>query len=150
MENKKTLADEFSALNPEQRRSVHFSLCEHALEKWNLYAQAHGQIKYIESTAGTRQVVDQELPFDALTAARRGFDAGNVANRYEEPITALEEDDLAFPEAITFAYYAIYNLFNKYVQKDVIDDWLIVNQALSAEDDDALWDALLKNAIPIH
>jgi hypothetical protein len=140
MENKKTLADEFSALNPEQRRSVHFSLCEHALEKWNLYAQAHGQIKYIESTAGTRQVV----------AARRGFDAGNVANRYEEPITALEEDDLAFPEAITFAYYAIYNLFNKYVQKDVIDDWLIVNQALSAEDDDALWDALLKNAIPIH
>ncbi len=135
MEAKKSLANEFFALNPEQRRSVHFALCEHALGKWNLYAKAQNKIEYIETVAGTRQEVDKKLPFDSFAVALQGIDLLNVAERYQEPIVALQDDDLTFPENITFAYYAIYNLFKKYVKIEVVDDWLIVNQALSTEDD---------------
>ena len=52
-----------------------------------------------------------------------------------EPMIAMREEYLTFPENITFAYYAIYNLFKKYVLKEDVDDWMIVNQALSSEED---------------
>jgi hypothetical protein len=42
-------------------------------------------------------------------------DLGNVAQRYLEPIAALQDEDLAFPDAVRFAYYALYNCFEKYV-----------------------------------
>ncbi len=147
METKKSLADEFFVLSPEQRRSVHFTLCEHALGKWNLYAKAQNKIEYVETVAGTRQEVDKKLPFDSFSSTLQGIDLLNVAERYKEPIVALQDDDLTFPENITFAYYAIYNLFKKYVKIEVVDDWLIVNQALSTEDDSEAWATLFNDAI---
>ena len=147
MRTKKSLANEFFALSPEQRRSVHFILCEHALGKWNLYAKAQNKIEYLETVAGTRQEVDKNLPFDSFSSALQGIDLLNIAERYQEPIVALQDDDLTLPENITFAYYAIYNLFKKYVKIEVIDDWLIVNQALSTEDDSEAWVTLLNDAI---
>jgi hypothetical protein len=143
----KSLADKFLALNPAQRRVVHFALCERALREWNQYANAQGRIQYTESVIGTRQEVDQQLPVDALESAKRGVDFGQVQQRYQEPMTAMQEDDLRFPEPIIFAYYAIYNLFGKYVCGEPIDDWLIVNQALSAETDREKWEALLNGAL---
>jgi hypothetical protein len=71
----------------------------------------------------------------------------NVAERYQEPIAALQDDDLTFPENITYAYYAIYNLFKKYAKIEVVDDWLIVNQSLSTEDDSEAWATLFNDAI---
>lgn len=139
--------DGFFALNPEQWRAVHFILCEHALEKWNSYANAHSHMEYVESVAGTWQKVDKQLPFDSLASARQGVDFQNIAERYREPIVALQNDDLSFPDDVTFAYYAIYNLFKKYVQKEDIDDWIIVNQALSSENDSDTWNSLLNQAI---
>ena len=147
MENKKYLANEFFALSPEQRRSVHFTLCEYALGKWNLYAKVQNKIEYVETVTGTRQEVDKQLPLDSFASALQGIDLLNVAERYLEPIVALQDDDLTLPENITFAYYAIYNLFKKYVKKEVVDDWLIVNQALSTEDDSEAWVTLLNDAI---
>ncbi len=147
METKKSLANDLFALSPEQRRSVQFALCEHALGKWNLYAKAQNKIEYIETVAGTRQEVDKKLPFDSFAAALQGIDLLNVAERYQEPIVALQDDDLTFPENITFAYYAIYNLFKKYVKIEIVDDWLIVNQALSTEDDSEAWVTLFNDAI---
>jgi len=114
MEIKQSLADEFFALNPEQRRLVHFMLCRHALDQWSLYANAQGQIEYRETVVGTRQVLDQQLPFEAYASAWQGLNAGDIAVRYREPITALHDEDLVFPENIVFAYYAVYNLFKKY------------------------------------
>jgi hypothetical protein len=91
--------------------------------------------------------VDKQLPSDALAAARQARCSEEIAFRYREPIVAWQDEDLVFPENISFAYFAIYNLFNKYAQQAVIDDWLIVNQALSSEDESDAWDALLKSAI---
>ncbi len=124
-------------------------LCKHALEKWNLYATAQKKIEYVETVVGTRQEVDKQLPSDSLVSTKQGLDSLNVANRYQEPIAALQDEDLTFPEYITFAYYAIYNLFKKYAEKRVVDDWLIVNQALSSEEDSEVWNALLNNAIQV-
>jgi len=147
METAKSLADEFFALGPEQRRSVHFILCEHALGKWNLYAKAQNKIEYVETVAGTRQEVDKHLPFDSFESAMQGLDSLNITERYREPIVALQDDDLAFPENIFFAYYAIYNLFKKYAKKEIVDDWLIVNQALATEEVVESWEKLLNDAI---
>jgi len=147
MANNKSLADDFFALNLEQRRLVHFVLCEHALEKWNLYSNAHEKIEYMETVASTRQEVDKKLPFDSFISAKQGSDSQNIAQRYREPIVAMQDEDLTFPENVTFAYYAIYNLFKKYAEQEVVDDWLIVNQALSSEDDSEVGRALFNRAI---
>ena len=147
METKKTLAYDFLALNPKQRRLVHFSLCEHALEKWNSYVKTYKKIEYQETVTGTLQEVDKQLPSDSLSSAKQGFDSLNVTKRYQEPITAMQDDDLVFPEDISFAYYAIYNLFQKYAENKTVDDWLIVNQALSSESNSEMWNLLLNNAI---
>ncbi|MCP4427080.1 MAG: hypothetical protein GY803_21545, partial [Chloroflexi bacterium] len=71
----KSLADKFFALKPNQRRQVHFDLCQHALTKWNQYANKQGLITYIESVVGSEQQVDKQLPADALQSTQRGADA---------------------------------------------------------------------------
>ena len=143
----KSLADAFFALEPDQRRMVHIDLCEYSLLKWNQYISTQGQIRYIESVVGTEQQVDEQLPADALESARQSRDSGDVWKRYGEPIAAMQDEDLVFPKHIEFAYYAIYNLFRKYALEEEIDDMLIVNQALSSEENSEKWRALLSNAI---
>jgi len=59
------------------------------------------------------------------------------ALRYKEPIISIQDNDLSFPKNIEYGYYSIYNLFQKYTQAKNVDDWLIVNQALSIEDIDS-------------
>lgn len=142
-----SLTDKFFTLNPQQRRSVHFALCEYALEKWDLYTKPQNKIEYIETVTGSRQEIDQQLPLDAFESAIQGLDSLNVDQRYQEPIAALQDNDLVFPENIRFAYYAIYNLFKKYGKKETVDDWQIVNQALSAEDNSEAWELLLSKVI---
>jgi len=67
--------------------------------------------------------------------------------RYREPIVALHDGDLDLPDTIEYAYYSLYNLFRKYTGIEDIDDWLIVNQAISSEADETRWAALLEAAI---
>ena len=101
----------------------------------------------MEGVCGTRQVVDERLPEDALASARSAQGVEGVGARYGEPITAMQDGDLSFPEPATFAYYAIYNFFRRYGLREEIDDWLLVNQAISSEEED--WRALaaLKEAM---
>jgi len=147
MDANHSLAEEFFTLDAEGRRAVHFLLCEHALKQWDLYTTAQGRIEYRETVSGTRHEVDRRLPFDAYGAALEGSDVRQVARRYLEPLAALQDDDLLFPDHIAFAYYAIYDLYKKYVLGQPLDDWMIVNQALSAESDSAEWADLLSGAL---
>ena len=144
---KKTLAEEFLSLSEAKRRFVQFELCGNALLILNEYLAETGEIRYVESIAGTLQIVDPKLPSNAFESAQKGENLFNAEYRFAEPITALHYEDLEFPSHIEFAFYSIYNLFQKYVSKRKIDDWLIVNQALSAETDREKWTELLKNAI---
>ncbi len=141
------LQEEFLNFSEEKRKSVQFKLCENALEILNKYFAETGEISYVESIVGTFQIVDSKLPSDAFESAISAKDLRKTYHRYAEPISAMQSDDLVFPDHIEFAFYSIYNLFQKYVLHRKIDDWLIVNQALSAELSHEKWNELLENTI---
>ncbi|MEM8953194.1 MAG: hypothetical protein AAGD22_03495 [Verrucomicrobiota bacterium] len=141
------LADTFLTLPPHLKRAVHLELCNQAVRIWEAYYDQHGTIDYVETVAGTKQVVDRNLPIAAIRAVMTGSDGENVAYRYQEPVAAMQDDDLEFPDAIEFAYYSIYNLFGRYVSSRNEDDWLIVNQALSAHGEDSDYASILAAAI---
>lgn len=141
------LAEQFRSLSADQKRIVHLNLCEHALAKWQAFASSRWWITYADSVCGTKQTVDKSLPIDALRSAHDGRDVADVDNRYGEPITAMHDEDLNFPESVAYAYYAIYNAFNKYAKNENIDDWLIVNQSLSSETEESKWQPLLRAAL---
>ncbi len=141
------LLETFQSLDNNQKRLVHLELCRHALKIWENYIAQFEKIAYVESVVGTYQVVDKLLPNEAFEAVIDGRDTKNIDWRYAEPINAMHEDDLEFSANIGLAYYAIYNLFNKYVMQRKTDDWLICNQALSAETDSERWQDLLNDPI---
>ncbi|MCP4136515.1 MAG: hypothetical protein GY754_36435 [bacterium] len=143
----KKIAETFFSLSAEEKKKVHVILCEYSLKNWNEYISNFEEMQYTESVCGTKQQVDKNLPADALESSKRGVDDLSVERRYSEPIVAMQDDDLEFPEPVEFAYYSIYNLFRKYICGENIDDWLIVNQALSSKENiDSIHD-ILSNAI---
>ena len=142
-----TPADSFRQLTPERQRQVHLRLCEEALGVWRAYVAQHSPIRYMDSVVGMRHTVDVDLPHDALRSAIAGADLADVDSRYGEPIVAMQDDDLQFPDPVLFAYYAIYNCFRRHALAEQIDSWLIVNQALSSIDDEASWSPRLTAAI---
>lgn len=119
--NEKNLKEFFLVLDHEGKRAVHFYLCDHALKIWSLFVSNFDDLVYIESIVGTRQVVDKQLPYHALEAARQSIRNDDIAWRYLEPFAAMQDGDLEFPEIITYAYYAVYNLFQKYAQNQPVD-----------------------------
>jgi hypothetical protein len=127
--------DLFQKLNSARKREVHFILCEYALNKWDKYIAQNPEIRYVDSVVGMAHTVENTLPREAFESAKKGEDLANIGGRYSEPIVSLQDEDLEFPEPIVFAYYAIYNLFQRYVLGINIDDWLIANQALASEPD---------------
>ncbi|HEU5088326.1 MAG TPA: hypothetical protein VFT99_12805 [Roseiflexaceae bacterium] len=137
----------FMRAAPLHKRRVHIRLCRHALRHWEAYAAAEGPIEYVDSVIGMHHSVEAGLPHEALECVLAGRDLADVGRRYWEPIVAMQDDDLAFPGGTTLAYYAIYNLFRKYVEHAPIDNWLIVNQAISCEDDPQRWARLLACAL---
>ena len=142
-----TARERFLSLTAAQRRVVHELLVDQALARWKAYADREGAIRYRETVTGTEQIVDAALPADALAAARTGQNVEAVVARYGEPITALQDDDLSFPDSIEFAFYAIYNFFQKYGRGKDVDDWRIVNQAGASEPADSKWEEDLRRAI---
>lgn len=142
-----TPAESFGQLGAGRQRQVHLFLCDEALEVWMNYVLGRGPIRYADSVVGMQHQVDAELPADALRCARAGADLADVESRYGEPIVAMQDDDLTFPDEVAFAYYAIYNCFRKHVCGEDIDPWLIVNQALSSIPDEALWMPRLSRAM---
>jgi hypothetical protein len=141
------LAADFLALDPSGKRRVHLILCRFALEKWETYTKSFPSLQYKDSVVGMDHIVDTRLPQDAFESSKTGLDGMAISERYREPVVALQDDDLELPENIEFSYYAIYNLFCKYVEKKTVDDWLIVNQALSSEQNSLRWTELLSDAM---
>jgi hypothetical protein len=148
------LVERFRALPPEAKKRVHRSLCARALEAWERFAAANPPLTYSDSVIGMAHTVETDLPAAGFRAAfAEGPEAPSaeemaaVAYRYGEPIVALQDEDLELPDHVLLPYYAIYNAFEKYARGRAIDDWLIVNQALSATDEPREWlDAALREA----
>jgi len=140
-------ADLFRRLTPDHQRRVHLRLCVEALGVWLAYTAEHAPIRYYDTVVGIGHEVDVLLPGDALRSADAGADLANVDGRYDEPIVAMQGDDLEFPDPVEFAYYAVYNCFRRHARGDAIDPWLIVNQALSSIDDASTWSPRLMAAM---
>src|SRR5437016_1441025 len=98
-----TLRHQFMALSLQQKRIVHLDLCEYALKQWKSYVKSRGKITYVEGVCGTRQVVDAGLPNDAFVSLMRGCNIADIEQRYLEPIIAMQDFDLEFPDQIEFA-----------------------------------------------
>jgi len=141
------LQEQFQSLSPPQQKHVHLTLCEKALGVWTNYARLQSEIRYFDSVVGGSHVVERYLPEEALRCVRYGTDPSSVAGRYGEPIVAMQDDDLEFPDHVDFAYYAIFNCFRRHALNDDLDAWLVVNQALSAETDECRWRPMLEAAI---
>lgn len=127
-------AELFLALDCAKKRAACIRLCERALRVWESNFPDGCRVTYQESVAGSTKTLDRGLPREALAAVRAGMDSADIGQRYLEPLAALRDDDLALPEAAQFAYYAIYNAFDRYVRDGKMDEWTIVNQALASED----------------
>lgn len=125
-------AQSFLSMPPAAKRLVHVRLCEQALGVWERHLPPGTDITYRESVAGSSQELDVLLPHEALASIRRGKDDFGISQRFQEPLAALHDGDLEIPEEAEFAFYAIHNAFQLYVVDEPTDDWLIVNQALSA------------------
>jgi hypothetical protein len=140
-------APQFSALPAARKRVVHLALCERALTRWQAFCASGVDLSYVESVCGTTQAVDPQLPVDAFWAVASETANPTLAQRYQEPLVALQDDDLELPDEIEYAFYAIYNLYRKYMAHQSVDDWLIVNQALAAQGQDAPVAEILLRAI---
>ena len=126
------IAEKFFALDSEGKKNVHISMAKLALESWNKHlAAGNVPLEYQETVTGTHQKVDSSLPADAITAVISN-NAAYISERYREPLCAMQDDDWEFNEDAEYAYCAINNTYKKYIEGNEIDDWLIVNQALSS------------------
>lgn len=120
-------------MSPLQKRKVHIYLARVALTQWKKLSES-GVVphSYIESVVGTKQDVDLDLPSKAVDCVVKNAGVSAIEKQYKEPICALQDDDWKLPKEASYAYYAIYNAFQKYALNKEVDDWLIVNQALSS------------------
>lgn len=125
----------YRQLTPDQQRDVDLRLCALALPVWEAYCAAHAPLDYIESVVGTRQRVETALPAEALTLLRQPVADPErlkaVAYRYREPIVALQDLDLEWPDPVEMAYYAIYNALRRHGLGQQVDAEVIVRQVLS-------------------
>lgn len=125
------LAAAYFDLSEATQKQVHLYLLSKVLPVWQSFVAEHPSLTYLESVAGTQQTVDGQLPEDAVKAIEFGWDHAQVAERYLEPLAALQDGDLSLPEPIEFAYYAMFNAFRLHVLGEPLDHWLVVNQSLS-------------------
>lgn len=142
-----SLLERFHALPTELRKQIQLDLCTRAFHLWLEYCRTRDSLIYVETVCGTQQMIDRLLPEDAIRCVVQHKDALKVRERYREPICALQDCDLELPDDVELAYYSIYNLFRKYVLGDPIDDWLIVNQSLSAHGKSADVSKILESVI---
>ena len=140
------LAQRYAELTPDEQWRVQLRLCERALEVWSAHVASAGATVYHDSVVGLRHTVDAEVPHLALAAARERADRFALDYRYQEPIVAMQDDDLEFPGAVEMAYYALYNLYRKYAAGDEVDGWLVVNQALASLEE-AEWKPAFADAV---
>lgn len=150
----KELAQRFNQLPESGKKQVHRHVCWMTLLAWQRFANQIQEINYVDSVVGMAHKMDLGLPFDAfdvifnpLAPAIRRERIAALKERYLEPLSALQDGDLELPNQIEPGYYAIYNAFAKYALGRTIDDWLIVNQALSVSSDESDWTKILSAAL---
>lgn len=139
------LPESFLDLNAHEKKQSQIKACTFALSVWKTYCAQRKEMIYSDSIVGMAHRVEKDLPEKALQAVIDGLVSPEITQAYREPIVALQDMDIDWPDQIEFAYYAIDNLYRKYALNLPIDDWLIINQALSSESNSSQWEDLLES-----
>lgn len=82
------------SLSPEQYKTLHQSLCRRALRIWQSEIRP---TSYRDSIAGISHELDLTLPADAYVATFESAPSEGLAQRYLEPLSALQDEDLLLP-----------------------------------------------------
>ena len=127
-------AQRYFDMDLDNQKKVQILLCQHALDAWEGLVPAN--LGYRESVAGSAQVFDAKLPRRVFNAVLSGLDDQDLETLYQEPLAALQDDDIQLSRNAEFAYYSIRNLFVAHVLRRPTDAWLVINQALSAIGED--------------
>ena len=127
-------AQRYFDMDLDNQKKVQILLCQHALDAWEGLVPAN--LGYRESVAGSAQVFDAQLPRRAFNAVLSGLDDQDLEALYQEPLAALQDDDIQLSRNAEFAYYSVRNLFVAHVLRRATDPWLVINQALSAIGED--------------
>ena len=123
----------FCALSPKTKKDFHLAACQYSLGQWDKFWKNNDvDMSYVDSVVGMRHEVDFEQLLNAYLAVKNGHYDEKIYQGFLEPITALQDMDWELPDDVQMAYYSIYNLYRKYGRREKIDDWLIINQALSS------------------
>jgi hypothetical protein len=125
--------NKFMALNADAKKQAYIQACQKTLVVWEALVKQGKELSYRDSIVGMKHTINSNIPKLALQAIICSQPSQEISNVYLEPITALQDMDWRPPENIEFAYYAIYNLYRKYCEGIEIDDWLIINQCISAQ-----------------
>lgn len=137
----------FEKLEPRQKQIANRILCNGALQCWERFCLENPVASGEDPETGEPFLLEVTLLQQALADGETGADRHGIAERLQGLIDALETEQMILPQPVTFACYAIYNYFRKYGAGEVVDDWLIANQAISSETDETAWVPLLLNAI---
>ncbi|MDP5240947.1 hypothetical protein Q9Q94_15500 [Uliginosibacterium sp. 31-16] len=120
-------------MSAEQKKRVHLCLASIALKQWEkAIASGLVPLSYQETVTGTLQDVEELLPAEALVCIVEKTDPTSISARFLEPTCASGDEDWHLADEPMYAYLTIYNAFQKYALGKDIDDWMIVNQALSS------------------
>ena len=133
----------FQLLDVDAKKKVHIKAGHHALTIWGEFCQENPHLSYTESVVGTHHDVDKKLPHNALAAVVNASNENHIEHLYREPICALQDMDWELPWHIKQAYYAIYNLFQKYCLQSEIDEEIIIYQSIGLEQSDVGFDVRL-------
>ncbi|AKZ64474.1 hypothetical protein F506_19050 [Herbaspirillum hiltneri N3] len=128
----KQLANQFFSLSAERRRVAFLFLAKRALDSWQIHFPKDSHFEYREAVTGSTQILEIDLPLNAIKEIESiTFDV-SVTSHYREPIAALQDGDLELPEQVEFAYYGIYNAHQLLRKSTSIKEELILSQLLSA------------------
>eukprot|EP00163_Fabomonas_tropica_P009530 TRINITY_DN1934_c0_g1_i6.p1 TRINITY_DN1934_c0_g1~~TRINITY_DN1934_c0_g1_i6.p1 ORF type:complete len:118 (+),score=12.19 TRINITY_DN1934_c0_g1_i6:78-431(+) len=108
----------FGALPHAQRIGIASELARLAVIRWHMYLDKYGPYRYMEGVVGTFHTMEDSLPADAY-AQSVGILGGQgtgvfsrprlgwIGKRYQEPVVAMQDDDIELPSEVEYAYYAV-------------------------------------------
>lgn len=114
-ENFETLKTILSGLSYRSQCLCALVACEASLKIWEEFA-AQARLEYTDSVIGLHHELDKELPSRVISSVREnlenlGTEFGYaLQEEYLEPLAAIGDADLVFPERVLEAFYSFHNL----------------------------------------
>ncbi len=141
------LLEEFcNSLTDINKFQLALKLIRAGMPAWKRFA-AKGKLSYRDSVVWMKHEVDADILENAVQCAEKYFseseekkktklliEAENLLKEFEEPVTAMQDDDWKLPQAAEKFFYSVFNLLNALTCPDDRARYFYVsiNQAIDA------------------